>query len=182
MSAQRKQPSEKDNVMNLNKQNTLLLIIGSILLAIGILKPNFSNIINRPKPSPVVIDDVEIEKPTGELLVKSNEVIKSLLVNNDRKIDGLKLASLYKDIAHIIELDGDDEVVKSTEEIRQINRLSGVMVDLNIKDKYPDLAETAHALIVEAVSDDNVLLNKELRENAVKGFKALSWACKEGSK
>lgn len=168
--------------MNLNKQNTILLIIGAILLSIGIFKPNLSIIFNRPKPTPSVVDVIDLPKPTGSLLSKANDVIKSLMVNNDRKTDGKKLASLYRDIAELIELDGVDESVKNTEEIRQINRLSGLMLDLNIKDKYPDLAESAQALIVEAVSDDNVLLNPDLRKKSVDAFRALSWACNEGSK
>ena len=56
------------------------------------------------------------------------------------------------------------------------------MLKLDIKGKYEDLPETAQALVLEAIGDDNVLLNKELRAKAVEGFKALAWACYEGSK
>jgi len=56
------------------------------------------------------------------------------------------------------------------------------MLRLDIKGKYEDLPEAAQALVLTAISDDNVLLNKDLRDKAVDGFKALSWACLQGSK
>ena len=85
-------------------------------------------------------------------------------------------------MATLIELDSKNEVIRNTEEIRQANRLAGAMLKLDIKGKYEDLPETAQALVLEAIGDDNVLLNKELRSKAVEGFKALAWACYEGSK
>ena len=56
------------------------------------------------------------------------------------------------------------------------------MLKLDIKGKYPDLASTAENLVITAIGKDNVFLNKELRSGAVNGFKALAWACNEGSK
>jgi hypothetical protein len=35
---------------------------------------------------------------------------------------------------------------------------------------------------VAAIGNDSVLLDKDLREKAADGFKALAWACNEGSK
>jgi hypothetical protein len=94
----------------------------------------------------------------------------------------LRLAYLYNDMATLVGLDGDSEVIKNTEEIRQANRLAGLMLRLDIKGKYEDLPEAAQALVLTAIGDDNVLLNKDLRDKAVEGFKALSWACLQGSK
>jgi hypothetical protein len=85
-------------------------------------------------------------------------------------------------MATLISLDGEDLVIRNTEEIRQANSLSGLMLKLDMKGKYPDLANAAKDLIVTAVGDDNVDLDKELRNNAVLGFKALAWACNEGAK
>lgn len=167
--------------MNSNKQNTILLIVALILIGIGLFKPNLSNII-KPKPVPSPVEVVDITKPTGTLLTKAEDVVKSLSNNSDRRVDGIKLASLYKDLAQLIQLDGADEFVSTTEEIRQANRLSGLMTDLNIKNKYPDLAKAAQSLVVEAIGDDDIALTPELRKSAVDAFRALSWACNEGSK
>jgi hypothetical protein len=165
----------------MNKQ--LLLIIAGILILVGLLKPNLTNFIPSPSPNSIVVDNTSYPAPTSDILKeKSKAVIEALSVNNDRKIDGKRLASLYADIATLIELDGSDEVVKNTEEVRQANRLSGLMLKLNIKDKYENLAEANQDLVVSAVGDDVLLLDKDLRTKAAEAFRALAWACNEGSK
>lgn len=168
----------------MNNKNIILIIAG-LLIAIGLIKPPFiTNFLNRDaSPQVVNIEDVKVNKPTNEdLILKSKEVIEALSVSNDRKVDGKKLAKLYLDIATLISLDGENEVIKNTEEIRQANRLSGLMLQLDIKDKYDNLAEANQALIVHAIGDDSVPLTKDLRAKAVEGFQALAWACYEGSK
>lgn len=163
---------------------SILLIIAAVLIGIGLLKPPFiTNLLDGSRPSAVVVEDIKVEKPSSELLLeKSENVIKALSVSGDRKTDGKKLAKLYVDIAKLIALDGEDQVIKNTEEIRQANKISGLMVDLDIKGKYPDLAEANQALVVSVVGDDQVLLNNDLRSKAVDAFNALAWACYEGSK
>ena len=47
-----------------------------------------------------------------------------------------------------MELDGEDLVIKNTDEIRQANSIAGVMLRLDIKGKYPDLAKEANRYIV----------------------------------
>ena len=79
-------------------------------------------------------------------------------------------------------MDGEQEVVKTTDEVRLANSLSGVMLRMDIKGKYQDLASACNSVIVAAIGNDSVLLDKDLRNKAVEGFKALSWACNEGSK
>ena len=101
---------------------------------------------------------------------------------NGSKRDFKKLRDLYIDLAKLVELDGEDEVVKSTEDIRQANSLAGVMLRLDIKGKYPDLAKEIKEVIVAAIGDDQIPLSKELRPKAVDGFNALAWAMNEGSK
>lgn len=162
---------------------TLLLIIGAILLGIGLLKPDFSNIIKPLPNNPnIIVDDLNLSKPSDELMPAVKNVIKALSGNDDRKIDGKRLASLYNDISTLIALDGNDQVIKNTDEIRQVNKLAGLMLKLNIKDKYEDLSEAAQLLIIQAIGDDHVLLDSKLRSKAVEGFQALAWACNEGSK
>jgi hypothetical protein len=161
---------------------TLVLVVASILVLIGLTKPDLSSLFNNNN-AVVAVEDLRLVAPTNEnLKSKASDVIKSLSVNSDRKTDGKRLASLYNDIATLVALDGEDTVIKNTEEIRQANKLSGVMLRLNIKNKYPDLSEAAQSLVVEAIGDDSVLLTPELRADAVESFKALAWACYEGSK
>jgi hypothetical protein len=161
---------------------TLVLVVASILVLIGLTKPDLSSLFNNNN-AVVAVEDLRLVAPTNEnLKSKASDVIKSLSVNSDRKTDGKRLASLYNDIATLVALDGEDKVIKNTEEIRQANKLSGVMLRLNIKNKYPDLSEAAQSLVVEAIGDDSVLLTPELRADAVESFKALAWACYEGSK
>jgi len=161
--------------------NKILLVIAAILVLLGLFKPNLSFPVSNNQPRNV---QVSVEEPSSqELKDKAQEVVKAMVNGSaDRKADGIRLASLYSDMATLIELDGENEVIKSTEEIRQANKLVGPMLKLDIKGKYPDLSSTAENLVVTAIGKDNVLLNKELRSGAVNGFKALAWACNEGSK
>lgn len=159
----------------MNKQ--YLLILGGILLLIGLLRPDFSNLLNNNS----VNHEMSIPKPSNvELLDECEQV--TLALKNGNPLEAKRLASLYLDLASLIALDGDDLVVKNTEEIRQANSLSGVMLKLDIKGKYPKLAESAKSVIVAAIGDDNVPLTKDLRDKASEGFRALAWACNEGAK
>lgn len=161
---------------------TILLCLAGLLIFIGLVKPDLSSLLQNNN-SVVVVDNLDIAEPSSDALKeKAKDVIKALSADSDRKTDGKKLAKLYFDIATLISLDGNDQVIKNTEEIRQANKLAGLMLHLDIKGKYEDLSEAAQSLIVEAIGDDQVLLSSDLRNKAVEGFKALAWACNEGSK
>ena len=56
------------------------------------------------------------------------------------------------------------------------------MLKLDIKGKYPKLAKAAEGLVIASIGDDSVMLDDKLRQGAADGFKALAWACYEGSK
>lgn len=157
-----------------------LLILAALLIVIGFFKPDLSNIIG---PSPTNDSVIVVEKPSNaEILDECQSVIDALKADSDRKVDGKRLASLYNDMATLVSLDGEDMVLKNTEEIRQANRLSGAMLRLDIKGKYPKLAKAAESVVVSSIGDDSVVLDSKLRQGAVDGFKALAWACFEGSK
>jgi hypothetical protein len=129
---------------------------------------------NREKLKKNVTDDIK---------KLCNEVIKSLQSgDSDRVTDSKRLRDLYLDIATLVEIDGENEVIKNTEEIRQANSLAGVMLKMNIKGKYEDLAKSTNAVVVAGIGDDNIVLSPDLRNKAVETFKALAWACNEGSK
>lgn len=165
----------------MNTKNLLLGLAG-ILVVIGLLKPDLSKFINVSNPSNNSVT-VLVEKPSNkDLLDECQDVIDALKENKDRKNDGTRLASLYNDLATLISLDGEDMTLKNTEEIRQANKLAGVMLKLDIKGKYPELAKATNSVIVASLGDDSVMLDDKLREQAIEGFKALAWACIEGTK
>jgi hypothetical protein len=159
----------------------IILVIGAILIALGLLKPDLSNI--GLGNIPVAIDVLEIQAPSDpNIKDKADKVVEIITSVNDHKNDSRRLRDLYIDLGKLIQLDGEDEVVTSTEEIRQTNRLSGLMLKLDIKGKYKDLASASQAVIVEAIGDDNIPLSKDLRAKAVDAFNALAWAYNTGAK
>lgn len=159
----------------------LALLLAAVLIVVGLLKPDLSNFTGGKTPSNIVV--VSVDKPSDpEILDECEAVIDALKEDSDRKTDGKRLASLYVDMATLVSLDGDNMVLKNTEEIRQANRLSGAMLRLDIKGKYPKLAKAAESVVVSSIGDDSVLLDSKLRQRAVDGFNALAWACLEGAK
>ena len=56
------------------------------------------------------------------------------------------------------------------------------MLKLNIKDKYPNLAQASKDVVVVAIGEDDILLTEDLRSKAVEAFNGLSWAFYEGGK
>lgn len=167
--------------MNLNSKN-LLLVLAAFLIIVGLVKPDLSNLGISPS-KPANIDVLELAAPTDENIRKEAEDVANLLKSsNGSKSDFKKLRDLTLDLGRLVELDGEDLVIKNTEEIRQANSLAGVMLRLDIKGKYPSLSKEAKEVIVASIGDDNINLSSELRAKAVSGFNALAWAYNEASK
>lgn len=155
--------------MNLSKLNPILLI-GIVLIGLSLVLPKIS------LPS-LNIETIQLNKPQDPILLElSVPVIEALNRAGD---DGEKLANLYNDLATLIEI--NDDIIKNTEEIREANRIAGKMSKLDLKGKYPNLSEAANNMIIKYIGDDNVALSNELRSKSVDAFRALAWACKEGS-
>jgi hypothetical protein len=162
-------------------KNNILLVVAGLLVLIGLIGFDFGklNVVpNRPNS----IDVLELPEPTDEAIKKEADDVVVVLKESGAKSDAKRLRDLYLDLAKLVELDGENEVVRNTEEIRQANSLAGVMLRLDIKGKYPDLAKEAKEVVVAAIGDDQILLSKELRVKAVEGLNALAWACNMGSK
>ena len=156
---------------------TVLIVVAVFLLLIGIFKPNLDTFFPDSKPVPTI----NVVEPTDPELKESCLAVATIL-KNGKSYDALRLSSLYSDIGDLIALDGENEVIKTTEEIRQANKLSGSLLRLDIKGKYEGLATAAEKVIVVSIGQDDLPLDKELRNKSVTAFKALAWACKEGSK
>lgn len=151
-----------------NNKIHFLLMIGLVLIGFSLLGNQLNNNLMIP-------DSVNITKPNdAKLLDMANSVTLAL---QGGKQDAQKLANLYNDLATLIEI--DDGIIKNTEEIREANRIAGQMSKLNIKDKYPDLANAANTLVTTHIGDDNITLSEELRKKSVDAFRALAWACQE---
>lgn len=166
-------------MMNLNK---ILLLIGCLLIVMSLyskVAPTF-----KPSPNNSNVDVMELSEPTDPVVKKEAlevaEIFKT--AGNSAKKDSQKLRDLYLDLAKLISLDGEDLVIKNTEEIRQANNIAGAMFRLDIKNKYPTLAKESQDVIITAMGDDQVNLSQELRIKAVEAFNSLAWGCNEGSK
>ncbi len=163
-----------------------LLFLGVVLIAVGLLKPDLSSILNSNNNSNInCLDTCVTTAPQDtSILEKCNLVIDTLQSssNNNKREDTLRLSSLYSDIAILISLDGEDMVVKDTKAIREINSLAGLMLRLDVKDKYPNLAQASKDVVVAAIGEYDVLLDPDVRAKAVEAFNGLSWAFYEGGK
>lgn len=161
----------------MKNKNIIVLVLGILLLGYGILSKVYIPVITNNTSVIVVAPlDNNLKNDCGPVI----EAFKN--GSSDRYIDGIKLSNLYSDLAKLISLEDTNEILKSTIEIREANKLAGLLYDLRLKDKYPDLSQAANTLVVKYIGDDNVVLDNELRKRAVDVFNALSWACYEGSK
>lgn len=161
----------------------ILLILASVLILVGLFKPDFNSWVSVIK-TPSAVSLVEVDAPENEELFSLAQKVTEAFKNgsSDRKTEALRLAQLYYDIATLISLDAEDVVIENTEAIRQANILAGSMLNLDIRDKYDGLSDAAENLVKSGIGAENVKLTDELRQKSVEVFLALSWACLEGSK
>lgn len=161
-------------------KDKLLLAVAGLLIVFSLTGSSLNNWINV---RPSVVDSIVVPSinEDNQLLVKP--IVESFLKgSSDRATDAKRLASLYMDLSRLIELDGEDLVVKNTGDVRQANSLSGVMLRLDIKDKYPNLSKNCNEYLVSVLGEDIVDLDETLRKKASEAFINLAWACNEGSK
>lgn len=164
-------------------KNKLVLAIGAVLIGFGLFGRYLPT--NILKPTVPAVESYVVDAPSDKaLLEKARAVVSVLNTSNDstKRLDCLKLSSLYCDMATLIELDNSDKVIKDTASIREANSLAGKMLRLNIKNKYPNLAESCKEVVVSVIGEDDVVLDENMRKKACDAFRALSWAFYEGSK
>lgn len=169
----------------MNNTNKFLLGLGAVLVVVGLFKPNLNNIIPTPFPNPSpVAPSFEVSEPEDPALKEAALEIAAILQDGgkDHKIDGLALSSLYLDIAKLVSLDNENEVVRTTSELREVNSVAGTLMNLSLKGKYPNFASKARELVVSVLGDDIAVLNTENRTKAVEAFEALAWGCYQGAK
>lgn len=161
--------------------NKVVLGIALILIAVGLFKPDLSNF-PLGGGRPLVVDVLELPAPTDEALLKEANDVLQIVKSEMSKEEARKLRDLYLDMKQLIKLDGEEEVIKNTEEIRQANAIAGAMMRLDIKGKYANLAKECKEVVIAAIGDDQIVLSPELRLKALDSFDALAWALNEGSK
>lgn len=164
-------------------ENKFFLLIAICLIFYGLARPNLADFLYKSKPNTTNIDR-DISAPKDPKIKEVCEEVINVLKSgpSSRKNDGIKLSSLYTDLANLVSLDGDDQVIKSTLEIREANKLSGIMLQLDLNGKYSGLSSAANNVIVSSLGSDDVVLDQQLRTKAVEAFRALAWACYQGSK
>lgn len=166
--------------------NKTLLIVAGILVVFGLLKPDIGSFFKKkPVNNIVVVEDIIVVSPPSDEAIKNAcmPVMASIAGGPDSRVkDGKRLANLFLDIATLIELDGENEVIKTTDEIRQANGLCGAMLKMDIKNKYPKLAESANGVLIAAIGDESTILSPGLRAKSAEAFRGLAWACNEGTK
>lgn len=159
----------------------ILLVVIAIFIVLGLNRSNISlPIVNVPSVSPV--EELNIPEPSdSKLKTLAENVADKFKQGDDRKQDGYRLAQLYNDMSKLISLD-DKPIIKTTETIKEANVLAAQLLRIDLRGKYPGLAEACDKLVKEHVSGDSVVLDKELRNKSVEAFQALAWGCLEGAK
>jgi hypothetical protein len=160
----------------MNNNNKLLWIVAALLLAVGVFQPSLPRFNNSSSQA------VSVSVPSDELQSKCEKIIQIVKSSNNsgKTEDMRKLSGLYLDLARLISINDEDTIIKNTEEVREANKLSGKMLELDIKDKYEDLGEELNGVVKSYLGDDNVALSPELRQRSVDVFKAFAWALTRG--
>jgi len=150
---------------------TVLLVLGIGLIGYGLLRPN----IDLVKPSPLNV--INVVAPSDETIkTAASEVAELFKSKGGSKQEAVGLRDLYVGLSRLVKLDGEDQIIKNTEEIRQANAIAGLLLNLDIKGKYPGLAKESQEVIVAAIGDDMVQLTPDLRSRGSDAFMALAWA------
>ena len=166
----------------MNKNNLVLILAGTLVL-IGLVKPDFSNLLPN---KPAVVENEALTAPASdEVRVVAEKITKIFKESSakDKKIKGQRFKSLMVDLAKLIKLDGEKEVVKSTKELRFANAVAGNMSDLDMRGEFVDLAKTCTEVVAASLGGtEDILLTPELREKGGDGFLAIAWAVEQGLK
>lgn len=159
-------------------KDKLLLAVAGVLVVFAVFKPYLENITVVDNKPAVVVE--EITEDQKELV---QDIVQSLKNGpEDRVADGKYLASVYSNLAKLIELDNEDKLIESTADIAKANSLSGRLLKLNLDGKYDNLGKLSSDYVKSQIGSDDVNLDDELRAKATAAFKSLAWAFNEGSK
>ncbi|NBU33466.1 hypothetical protein EBZ38_13800 [bacterium] len=158
------------------KNNSLVLVVAGLLIVFGLSSFDLSQVL--PNISKPVNNHMKMSAPKDPEILKEAQDVAAIAKTMTEAEAGT-LRDLYLDIRELIRLDGENEVIKNTEAIREANSIAGHMLNINIKGKYPNLPKECKEVIVAAIGDDVLVLSPELRTKAMDGFYALAWALNE---
>lgn len=156
----------------MNKTNIFVMIVVGVLIAYN--NPSLSRYLpqitfpNNTPDAPVV--------PTPE--VDTNAVPKALAAIK-KMLGGSADGKLIGDhFASLAEITKDDKMFKTTGAIRLNNTaVAKYLFEGAFKGKYPTLKENLDIVMLNGISEKNVILDKELREKAVSTLQSIAKAC-----
>lgn len=130
-----------------------------------------------PDPSPK-LPDIDIPSNNFKTMV---EPILTKIVGNDKKKDSYELTLFYWDLADVVERDEGKGIIKTTDDLRNLNIQAGTLMfqQTKMKGKYSGLAQTIDNALAQALGLEVVQLSTAKRKDAVAIVRAIAWACKE---
>ncbi len=123
------------------------------------------------------VGEVFPDQPTDSKVAAAVEPVKTILKTATPE-EKLSLARLWREEARLIGLDDAQGVIKSTADIRAAHGMAGKLMALNIKGKYPGLADAVDKAIMDVVGNQSRSLDAGVRKDAVAVLNGLSWAAR----
>jgi hypothetical protein len=127
-----------------------------------------------PLPSP----DVVVKEPSVEMKTQVRQVTK--VASQMSAIDRMWLNYIYINAAKVVEADGLDSVITTTEGLRAVH--VGILKFIwkgmagNPPEKYEGLRSAIEQVFVSTMGDDRRTLTPDLRRKACEMFDAIAWA------
>jgi hypothetical protein len=128
-----------------------------------------------PSPSPSLF---VVKEPSVEMKAQVREVAK--VASQMSAIDRLWLNYIYTNAAKVVEADGLDSVITTTEGLRAVH--VGILKFIwkgmagNPPGKYEGLSSSIEQVFVRTIGDDRRTLTADLRRRACEMFDAIAWA------
>lgn len=127
----------------------------------------------------------EIAKPSDGL-VTIVQPLMTLFIGDKVQIkkDASSMAYFYSDIADTISRDSTTKLLKTTEQIRQLNITAGTLMfqQTGVKGRYPGLGTEIDKVLATSIGLDIVDITDTKRIDIVNAFKAIAWSCVEVAK
>jgi hypothetical protein len=132
-------------------------------------------------PTPDQIPD--LAPPDANLATLVQPIITILSSGNvqDLPKDSRNIQSFYWDMADTLERDKSSQIVKNTDQLRQLNVAAGTLMfqQTGMQNKYVGLAAAIDKALSTTIGLDIVDLNSAKRQDAINVLKAISWAAQE---
>jgi hypothetical protein len=126
----------------------------------------------------IVKDNVEITVPVvmvEEPSLENKELVKPITEIDIEPQDSKLISSFYLELSDVI--NKDDSIIQYTEQFRNLNSFAGVLhFNTSLLGKYENLGEKIDLAIANAIGKQNVVMDKDKREDLVKILNAVAWS------